>query len=573
MSTTTPHSQTIRSAADRRTRFRTLVLLLPLLLVIGAPLSPPAVGALAGPVGPTHPQTGFPAYYTDTHGLSLHPCLDGPPLCPTTAADLLGNGADGEGFYSAVSTTAGGIDLGLDLEMAYFGPGAGQEIVFARTQYSANGGGLVPDGVYTVTDPYGGPTTCTADVTGAIKTNGCRTDQGGGPLDFTTALGGRVGPFLTWDTLGAPAGGPPPGYIGDGVTEHRVTGSPTGFNAFRVQGPGIASTCPNGGSGIPGCAQTDLFVVSGKLAPGPAAVVGPAAIDFGNLTAPATRAVTVTSLGTENLVVLGVSTTGPFAAKSTCATVAPGSGCTINITFTPVSGRFSSGVLQIVDNTRGSPRTVALAGRSVAAAVLDPASLFFGTRKVGAGPSQSQKVTVRNVGVSTLEVVSATPSSRAYDVNRSGCSAVKPGDECALRVSFDPSAPGSQPATVDLVTNGGSAALPVTGEGVGLGRPRVVARTPAAGARIASRRADIGVRFNERMRGVDTSTFKLTDLATGRGVRAEVERLSRHHFVLDPRRALAAHHRFRVRLRGGADGITDRDGIELETRTWKFRTR
>src|SRR5262249_58167251 len=63
------------------------------------------------------------------------------------------------------------------------------------------------------------------------------------------------GPYLKWDAT-APA--PPAGFIGDGVTPHKITGSPTGNNIFRVDGPNV------GGPGV-NTIQTDLFTVIGKI--------------------------------------------------------------------------------------------------------------------------------------------------------------------------------------------------------------------------------------------------------------------------------------------------------------------
>src|SRR5262249_56881402 len=63
------------------------------------------------------------------------------------------------------------------------------------------------------------------------------------------------GPYLKWDAT-APA--PPAGYIGDGVTPHKITGSPSGNNIFRVDGPNV------GGLGV-NTIQTDLFTVIGKI--------------------------------------------------------------------------------------------------------------------------------------------------------------------------------------------------------------------------------------------------------------------------------------------------------------------
>ena len=64
--------------------------------------------------------------------------------------------------------------------------------------------------------------------------------------------------------------GAPPGYLGDGATDHRITGSPKGNNFVTIEGEGVR---PPGG-GTPDPAEptnqnkvwTDLFVVQGRLA-------------------------------------------------------------------------------------------------------------------------------------------------------------------------------------------------------------------------------------------------------------------------------------------------------------------
>ena len=125
--------------------------------------------------------------------------------------------------------------------------------VFNRIHITADN--LVPGATYTVTHPYG--TETFNDVEGGdlgidfTEDVGCLQTPCGG---FATALNGRVGPWLTWDTLGAPVGGPPAGYVGDASTPHAVVGSPLTDesgeqqNYFEIRGPDI------GGQGRPGTA-------------------------------------------------------------------------------------------------------------------------------------------------------------------------------------------------------------------------------------------------------------------------------------------------------------------------------
>ncbi len=235
-------------------------------------------------MGAVDPTTGFPSRYGDANGVNLQLCLDGPPNCFASRADLVA--PTGEAFYNnatAKLTTAGGgkAVMVLALEAAYAGSGSGQEITFSRIRFT-DSGGLVPGGRYTVTHPYG-VSSFTADSKGAIVKNVGTQDIGGlgpcitanahstgGVCDFALAMTGRFGPFLRWDPAVAPA--PPAGFVGDAATPHAIVGSPTGDNLVRLEGPSVNPTptvdaCPTVAGPLANCVETNRFTVEGKLAP------------------------------------------------------------------------------------------------------------------------------------------------------------------------------------------------------------------------------------------------------------------------------------------------------------------
>ena len=232
-------------------------------------------------VGPVNPNNGFPDWYRDTNGVDLQPCDDpqdqfcgGAVAAPDNTAPITfpGNFPD-EFFYMSADadslTSAGGnkVLATFALEGA-FGSGpvaAGDQIVFTRIRYRINAG-LQPNTDYKVTQPYG-TDTITSDDTGALFVT---QDVGPVPGDFSAALKGRVGPFLTWaPNPNNAADVPPAGYIGDGVTPHAVTGSPLNTNFVRIEGPGISDAanpnpCPAGVGTATTCIQSNNFVVVGK---------------------------------------------------------------------------------------------------------------------------------------------------------------------------------------------------------------------------------------------------------------------------------------------------------------------
>ena len=212
--------------------------------------------------GPIDPDTGFPSWFEDTEGLRLEPCSAG-TNCPASgervvywyaAATVPTN--DG-GHASLVLTTRGGF---LHPE----GQTAGTPYVLNRIRITADN--LVPGATYRVIHPYG--TETFNDVEGGdpgidfTEDVGCLQAPCG---DFAAALNGRVGPWLTWDTSGAPSDRPPAGHVGDASTSHQIVGSPVTDasgnqqNYFEIRGPNI------GGPGVDQV-RTDLFTVEGKVA-------------------------------------------------------------------------------------------------------------------------------------------------------------------------------------------------------------------------------------------------------------------------------------------------------------------
>jgi len=236
-----------------------------------------------GPVGATD---GFPVWYKDKTGLRLENCIAvADPLCPArgplpdeTAPISFPDNYPDEGFYSLASanlTTAnGGKALAtVALEQAFrSGPVVeGDQITFARVRLRITS---ARDGVdYKMTTPAGVKTVQTSKPGLVFDTE----DIGiGGPGDFTGALGGRVGPFLSWDSYPSDSVLKPDAtgkdtYVGDGATPHKIKGSPYGSNIFRIEGPGInpsatVDACPTVAGPIADCVETDLFTVQGKLA-------------------------------------------------------------------------------------------------------------------------------------------------------------------------------------------------------------------------------------------------------------------------------------------------------------------
>jgi len=553
----------------RRHRRRLAALLVAPLPVAALPIlvNAPADAAFDGPIGVADPVTEYPSFYTDQNGLALQMCIDGTSNCAlATENDILAG--DQEAFYMLVTATAGGFSAEYALEAA----GAGiSKLVFARTRYR----GDAPAGEeITFTGPFR-TDTAAADARGRVR---FVDDEGSG---FDGVLGATgLGPFLTWDTFGSTTDAPPAGYIGNPDVLHAVTGSPTGFNRFRVQGDSISGTCVEGATVIPNCAETDEFSVMGKLAEGAAARANPTSLDFGHVTTPTTKSVTFSSVGTGAVDVTGVTTNAPFevvAEDCSGTTVAPGGSCTVDVKFTPTTGRADTGSLTFADSAGGHSVTLRGSGARSGFSAMNDVDLG----DVGVGRTATRDVAVTNNGTAPLQLstMTATNAAAGYSV---GPATLKPcrvgvtlavGASCNARVTFRPKAVGVKRSTISLnAADGANASLLVVGNGRDVTRPIVLGRTPAPGAAAVSRTANITVRFSEAVKGVNATTFKIASLSSGVRRSARITH-SGNRWVLNPTATLPRGTRFRVSLVGGATAIRDAHNVALRSTSWTFRTR
>jgi len=200
---------------------------------------------------------------------------------PAAALSFPGNFPDESFYYAAnsnripVGTGTSQASLRMVLEAAFLTgtPEVGQNMTFLRINLPRMAG-LTPNSTYTVTYPFGTFTFATDAAGNTIGIQATRIEEGcaAAPCDFTLLLPAPLTlmtNFPAW--TGLPAGGlagPGGNYIGDNSTPHTIIPGPNG-NFFRIDGPNIGGPSVNR-------VQTDLWVVSGKIAP--AAVVAAAAV-------------------------------------------------------------------------------------------------------------------------------------------------------------------------------------------------------------------------------------------------------------------------------------------------------
>ena len=137
----------------------------------------------------------------------------------------------------------------------------------------------------------------------------------------------------------------------------------------------VTSTAPQP---LYGGGAFDAFVAKLGSSGPQAASLSRTAVAFGDQgmsTTSAPMTVTLTNAGNVPLALAGVEVTGDFSQSNDCGVaLAPGTACTLRITFTPSTLGPRSGRISISSNAEGSPHMIALSGTGVVAFALSAAT-------------------------------------------------------------------------------------------------------------------------------------------------------------------------------------------------------
>jgi hypothetical protein len=211
----------------------------------------------------------------------------------------------------------------------------------------------------------------------------------------------------------------------------------------------------------------------------PAASLSPTSLTFPSQTvgtASAAQAVTLANSGSAALSITGIAVTGTnsgdFGQTNNCgSSLAAGSSCAINVTFTPTATGTRSATLTVTDNASNSPQTASLTGAGVSSggtptATLSRTSLTFGNQTVGTS-SPAQSVTLSNSGGAALSISSFAITGDFGQTNNCG-SSVAAGSSCTINMTFTPTATGTRSGTLTVTDNAGNSPQTVSLTGTGV---------------------------------------------------------------------------------------------------------
>src|SRR5215211_1760324 len=227
----------------------------------------------------------------------------------------------------------------------------------------------------------------------------------------------------------------------------------------------------------------------------PSAALTPSTLTFGSQTVgtPATQSTTLSNNGTAPLAISNITIAGANAADyahtTNCpATLAPGSSCTISVTFTPTAPGTRVASIFVTDNATGSPHAVGLSGTGTAAApavTLSPTSAVFSSQLVNT-TSPAQTSTLQNTGTGRLTITSiGIGGTNAGDYAQTNTCPLAPATlsvnaTCTISVTFTPTAAGTRTASVTIADDAPGSPHGVSLTGNGATPQPAVTLTPAS---------------------------------------------------------------------------------------------
>lgn len=193
--------------------------------------------------------------------------------------------------------------------------------------------------------------------------------------------------------------------------------------------------------------------------------------DFGGtlVGAPVERVVSFVNRGTTTIVIGKSTANAPFEVSSDgCgnAKVAPGGNCAVRVLFRPATGGPVSGELSLVGTRGETVAKGALLGAGVrkpAHLTTSPASLAFAPQFPG-NASAAQSVRLQNDGGEPLSIGNIDVKG-AFRVTNDCGKTLAPTSSCNAAVVFAPPVAGKHSGVLAISTNGGSATIPLGGEG------------------------------------------------------------------------------------------------------------
>ncbi len=215
----------------------------------------------------------------------------------------------------------------------------------------------------------------------------------------------------------------------------------------------------------------DFISLLGTATPSPL-TLSPIALDFGSvqLGATSTLPLQITNTSTTPAAFTTITTTGDYAAIGDCPinnTLASGTTCTEQVTFTPTQTGTRTGTLSIATSLSTLPINAPLTGIGIQSHLqITPSALNFGSLAIGA--SANLTVTLVNTGTASVTNLSFAITGDYSITTPCATATLAPSSSCTATITFAPTALGSRTGALTITSSdtNSPAILPLTGIGV-----------------------------------------------------------------------------------------------------------
>ena len=242
--------------------------------------------------------------------------------------------------------------------------------------------------------------------------------------------------------------------------------------------PGTLSITTNG-------AHTTHKVALTGVGTRPSIVVLPSALVFSAQrigTASGSQAVTVSNPGTGPLTIAAIAATAGFSETGNCPSILePGTGCTLQVAFTPAAAGTLAGTLTIADDAlpAGTQQVVQLTGSGSATApalTVSPESIQFPDQQVSTS-SAAEAIQLTNGSPAAIALGKPTVSGPFKLTDHCGTTLAAKAS-CSIGVSFAPTGTGAETGSLSLSAAGNAVTVALSGTAVASGQSPVLVISP-----------------------------------------------------------------------------------------------
>jgi HYDIN/CFA65/VesB-like, Ig-like domain/Abnormal spindle-like microcephaly-assoc'd, ASPM-SPD-2-Hydin len=210
----------------------------------------------------------------------------------------------------------------------------------------------------------------------------------------------------------------------------------------------------------------------------------PSSFNFGSVPVGTnvSQTITVTNVGNASVTVstVRVSGTGFSTGGLPAQTIGAGQSASFSAKFAPVSAGNASGSVTIASNASASPLTIPLSGTATQPQIsVIPPSVSFAN--VVVGNTNSQTITVKNVGTANLTIADAVASGTGFGISGLNLQTpIPPGASITFNATFTPPSSGSASGSISLASNASNSPLVVSLGGTGITASHLLAANPTS---------------------------------------------------------------------------------------------